>query len=103
MILFQGWADPVISALGIISHYEAVEKKDPMTRDYIRLFMLPGVLHSGGKGPDQANWIQAIRDWVEKGKAPERIIATKITKSGELPMARPLYPYPAKAVYDGKG
>lgn len=103
LILFQGWADPVISALGIVGHYETLEKNDPQVKNYIRLFMLPGVLHSGGKGPDQANWLQAIRDWVEKDKAPERVVVSKITKSGELPMSRPLYPYPAKAVYDGKG
>lgn len=103
IIFFQGWADPVISPLVIVQHYEAMEKIDPQLRDYARLFMLPGVLHMGGKGPDQANWVGALRDWVEKGIAPEMIIASKLTKPGEPSLSRPLFPYPYKAVYDGKG
>ena len=103
IIFFQGWADPVISALGIVQHYEAAEKKDPQIRDYARLFMLPGVLHMGGKGPDQADWLKALRDWVENGKAPERIVMSKLPKSGEPPLSRPVFPYPHKAVYNGKG
>ena len=103
LILFQGWADPVISALGIVGHYETVEKKDPQLRDYMQLFMLPGVLHGGGKGPDQANWIGAIRDWVEKGIAPQRITLSRLPQNGPAPFSRPTFPYPHKAVYDGKG
>ena len=103
IIFFQGWSDPVISPLGIIGHYEAAEKKDPQLRDYARLFMLPGVLHMGGKGPDQANWLQALRDWVEKGTAPERIIMSRHPLYGLPPRSRPVFPYPYKAVYDGKG
>jgi len=103
LIFFQGWADPVISPLGIIEHYEAAEKKDPQLREYARLFMLPGVLHMGGKGPDQANWLQALRDWTEKGIAPERIIISRPAQNGKPGMTRPLFPYPHKAVYDGKG
>lgn len=102
LLLFQGWADPVISALGIVGHYEAVEKTDPALRDYMRLFMLPGVLHGGGKGPDQANWVRLIRDWVEKGEAPQRIVLTRLPVYG-TPLSRPAFPYPHKAIYDGKG
>ena len=54
--------------------------------------MLPGVLHMGGKGPDQANWLQALRDWVEKGTAPERIIMSKHAKPGEPTMSRHCIP-----------
>jgi feruloyl esterase len=103
MILFQGFADPVISALGIIRHYETAEKADPQIRDYMRLFMLPGVLHGGGRGPDQANWVRAIRDWVENGVAPQRIILSKLPQPGMPALARPTFPYPHEAVYNGKG
>ena len=40
-------------------------------------------------------------EWVEKGAAPDRLIATGETAAGVR--SRPLCPYPAIAVYDGKG
>lgn len=42
-----------------------------------------------------------IRDWVENGKVPEKIIASKNIR-GNL-MTRPVYPYPQEVVYDGTG
>jgi feruloyl esterase len=54
------------------------------------------------------NVIHALQDWVEDGKAPEAITATKY---GELPnhnadphkilMTRPICPYPQQAQYKG--
>ena len=41
-------------------------------------------------------------DWVEQGKAPEQMILTK-RKKGKTILERPSFPYPAKAIYDGKG
>jgi feruloyl esterase len=43
-----------------------------------------------------------LRDWVEKGNAPDRVIMSKV-REGEVEMTRPVFPYPRKAVYDGKG
>lgn len=102
MIIWQGWADPALSALNIIRHYEDIEKVQPQIRDNIRLFMLPGVLHGGGKGPDTANWLELIQSWVEQKKVPERIVVSKKPGAG-IPISRPVYPYPKKARYDGKG
>ncbi len=103
MIIYHGWNDPALSAYATIQHYEAAMMKDPEVKDYIRLFMLPGVLHcGGGPGPDRADWIGLIRDWVENGNAPDRVILSKI-KNGEVKMTRPVFPYPRKAIYDGHG
>jgi feruloyl esterase len=41
-------------------------------------------------------------EWVEHGKAPERIEASRI-RDGEIDRTRPLCPYPQVATYDGKG
>ena len=72
-------------------------------RDYARLFMMPGVLHCfGGPGPDTADWASVIDQWVERGQAPDRIIARK-TVSGTTTRTRPLCPYPQRAVYNGSG
>lgn len=103
MILYHGWSDAALSALSTIEHYESVLAKDPEAGTFLRLFMLPGVLHcGGGPGPDFADWLRIIRDWVEKGKAPERVVMSKIAQ-GKTTMTRPVFPYPRKAVYDGKG
>jgi len=45
LILWTGWSDPALTALGTIDYYEQVIAGDPSAREYARLFMLPGVLH----------------------------------------------------------
>jgi feruloyl esterase len=103
IIFWHGWNDPALSAYATIDHYNAVKAKDPDIKDYMRLFLLPGVLHcGGGDGPSQIDWIALIRDWVENNKAPERVIASK-TIGGKEVMTRPVFPYPGEALYDGKG
>jgi feruloyl esterase len=77
--------------------------RDAKARDYVRLFMLPGVLHcGGGAGPAQVAWLKAITDWVERDQAPERLVATK--RSGAtVTRSRPLCQYPQRARYSGTG
>jgi feruloyl esterase len=43
-----------------------------------------------------------VIDWVEKDKAPEQIIASKVT-DGKIVRTRPLCPYPQVARYQGQG
>lgn len=103
MILYHGWSDAALSAFQTIKHYEEVEKRDKGVQSYLRLFMLPGVGHcNGGPGPDQVDWLQLIRDWVEKDRAPTRVVMSK-TVRGKTVMTRPVFPYPKMAVYRGKG
>ena len=103
LIMSHGWADSGLSALGTIKYYEQVQARDAKADDYFRLFMMPGVLHcGGGAGPDTADWTAAIVDWVEHGKAPDRIIASKMSE-GVATRTRPLCPYPQHAVYKGSG
>ncbi|MCW3116363.1 MAG: Tannase and feruloyl esterase [Chitinophagaceae bacterium] len=103
MILFHGWNDPALSAFETIKHYQEAEMKDKDIQSHIRLFLLPGVLHcGGGPGPDDVDWIALVRDWVEKGKAPERVVMSK-KENGKTVMTRPVFPFPKLAVYSGKG
>jgi feruloyl esterase len=57
---------------------------------------------SGGPGPNTIDAITALENWVEKGIAPDKLIATKST-AGKVERTRPLCPYPAVARYTGKG
>jgi feruloyl esterase len=103
MIIYHGWNDPALSANATIEHYEAAMKKDAGLSSFVRLYLLPGVLHcGGGTGPDNADWVALIRDWVEHDKAPDRIVLSKM-QDGKVTMTRPVFPYPASAVYTGKG
>ena len=103
MILYHGWNDPAQSAFTTIDHYNAALKEDGQLGDYIKLFLLPGVVHcGGGPGPSQTDWIELVRAWVEKGISPERVILSKTTDDN-VSMTRPVFPYPNKAIYDGKG
>ncbi|HEV3140150.1 MAG TPA: tannase/feruloyl esterase family alpha/beta hydrolase, partial [Vicinamibacterales bacterium] len=104
LILWHGWSDPALTALASVQYYEQAEAADPKIRESFRMFMLPGVLHcGGGPGPDSADWTSAIVDWVEKGKAPNRIVAKKLNADGSVARSRPLCPYPQHAVYSGSG
>ena len=82
---------------------DAFKARDPQAGNYMRTFLLPGVLHcGGGAGPDTVDWVAAISDWVERGVAPSRLTARTIT-SGAVTRSRPICPYPQKAVYSGSG
>jgi len=103
MIIYHGWNDPALSAYATIQHYEEAMQKDKDLQSYIRLFLLPGVLHcSGGTGPDSIDWVKLIQEWVEKEKAPERIVLSKLEK-GKVIMTRPVFPFPTLTIYNGKG
>ncbi len=103
IIFYHGWNDPALSAYTTIEHYESVKKNDPELSDFMRLYLLPGVLHcGGGPGPSKADWVEIVRDWVENENAPEKVVVSK-HEDGQLIMERPVFPYPATARYDGIG
>jgi len=103
LLLWHGWSDPALTALGSVRYYEQVQARDPQLRDYFRMFLMPGVLHcAGGPGPDNADWTAAIDAWVDGRNPPDRVIARKVA-NGETTRTRPLCPYPQRAVYKGTG
>jgi hypothetical protein len=104
LVMTYGWADSILQPLMGVNYYEsAVAKNGPKTNEFFRLFMVPGMAHcAGGVGPDQNDAVSAVIDWVEKGKAPESIVAKKIL-SGQVTRSRPLCPYPQVARYKGQG
>jgi len=107
LILWTGWSDSALTALGTIDYYDKVSALDPVATDYARLFMLPGVLHcGGGPGPDEVDWLTAIAAWVEQDAAPVRLVATKWSGPDDemAPgLTRPVCAYPQVAVYNGSG
>jgi feruloyl esterase len=104
ILFYHGWNDPGPSPLNTINyHNDVLATMGPDQSDWMRLFLMPGMGHCrGGIGPDQANYLRAIEDWVENGNPPERIVASR-TRDGETDMTRPLCPYPQVAVWDREG
>src|SRR5215510_6874302 len=114
LLMYHGWSDPDVSPLNTVDYYESVistlklgeQTRDEASQDvqkFARLFMVPGMQHcSGGPGPNKFDMLTALENWVEKGEAPNRIIASLVTNNA-VTRTRPLCPYPQVAVYAGSG
>jgi feruloyl esterase len=128
LLMYHGFADPFVTPLGSLDYYTAMmgangrgpgAVKD--TQSFARLFMAPGVTHCGGGpganvfngpdnlgGPEDSNHdvFLALRQWVEQGIAPTRIIGTKYVNDNPasgVAFTRPMCPYPQQARYRGAG
>jgi feruloyl esterase len=111
LIQYHGYSDPDISPLNSINYYESVVQLENRgagrglagTKGFYRLFMVPGMYHCrGGPGPDSFDSVKALEDWVERGAAPDRIVASHST-NGAVDRTRPLCPYPQEAQWKGSG
>ena len=111
LLLYHGWNDPSISPQNTVNYYESAvatwrqqEKAGAQaTPDFIRLFMVPGMLHcSGGPGADKFDALAALERWVERSETPEVLPASHVT-NGVVTRSRPLCAYPKVAVYSGNG
>jgi feruloyl esterase len=86
---------------------------------FYRLCMGTGMAHcGGGVGPNavggafgspapvrdaEHDVIEALAAWIENGRAPEQVIATRCADDGSVGAQRPWCAYPASAVWDGTG
>jgi hypothetical protein len=106
LLLYQGWNEPFHSAERLIDYYgKVVTTTFPGNRETatssVRLFMLPGVQHCIlGKGPDRWDSYGVIKDWVERGRAPDSIGVHHRTWD-VTDNERRVCPYPEMAVYVG--
>lgn len=68
------------------------------------LCAVPGMNHrSGGPATDQFDAFTALVNWVEKGAAPGRVVATAGAATPWPGRTRPLGAYPQQARYNGVG
>jgi hypothetical protein len=104
IVSYFGWADPALNPLMGVRYYESVAARlGPATRDFYRLFMVPGMFHcSGGVGVSSFDALTPLIEWVEKGTAPNAIVGSRIV-DGKVVRTRPLCPYPQVARYKGSG
>lgn len=104
VLMTYGWADQVLQPMMGVDYYEkVVAKNGAKTQDFMRLFMVPGMTHcAGGHGTDRFDAVTAVINWVEKGKAPDSLHASRVVNN-QVVRTRPLCPYPQVARYSGKG
>jgi feruloyl esterase len=122
MIMFMGWEDPVGAPAEAINYYNDVEAvSGAATQSFLRLYMVAGMAHCAG-GPGATHFSSATRDsmppvkdarhdmavalqdWVERGKAPEALVATRFDDPKtrrKIAFQRPVCVYPAVPRYVG--
>lgn len=104
MIFFHGDSDPWFSPFDTLQYYQSLAPSNgsaDKVAEWSRLFLVPGMAHCGG-GPalDRFDMLSAIVKWVEKGTAPDAVMATGRAFPGR---SRPLCAYPKHAQYTGSG
>jgi len=77
MIVFHGVADPVFSVLDTIAWHEQFQRAHGgKAAEHERLYIVPGMNHSrGGPATDQVDMVDSLVAWVERGVAPEAVVA----------------------------
>ncbi|RUP31096.1 MAG: tannase/feruloyl esterase family alpha/beta hydrolase [Curvibacter sp.] len=113
MMVVHGAADPIFSVDDTLAWYRTLNDGALGRADrFTRVFVVPGMGHSrGGPATDQYDAVTALIDWVEAGKAPERLTAvargagnaggvnTELPAGWSATRSRPLCPYPLVARY----
>ena len=113
MIVVHGLSDGVFSPDDTQAWYRALDTAYGQTANrFVRYFQVPGMGHSrGGPATDQYDALTALVDWVERGIAPDRIVAqargagnaggvnADVPASWSATRTRPLCPYPLVARY----
>jgi feruloyl esterase len=121
ILMYAGMSDPLVPFQDALHYYERVIEDQggiAQTQDFFRFFLVPGMGHCGGgpglndiglSGASQSvqqdsehDILSSLVEWVEHGKAPEKIIATAFKDSfapNGISFQRPIYPYPKLPEY----
>lgn len=107
LIQYTGQADPAVSPNETITWWNKLNaEQGGKAAAFARLFLVPGMNHgSGGPATDRFDMLSALENWVERGIAPDSILASASTPGyfGVSSRTRPLCPYPSWARYQGSG
>ncbi|CAB5720396.1 Tannase and feruloyl esterase [Delftia tsuruhatensis] len=116
LMVYHGTADPIFSSDDSVQWYEQLRRTHGDAADFARLYLVPGMNHcSGGPATDQFDMLTPLVAWVEKGQAPDRVVASARGAgnaggaNADLPATwsptrtRPLCPHPLAAHYNGSG
>jgi hypothetical protein len=117
ILAYHGTSDPIFSSDDTAAWWSALDATHGgRAAAFARYFPVPGMNHcSGGPATDQFDMLTPLVDWVEKGVAPESVVASArgagnaAAVNADVPAAwapnrtRPLCPFPQVARYKGTG
>ena len=109
IMMYTGTCDPIVPFQDAVHYYERVVEAIgglKETQAFSRYFIIPGMGHcSGGPGINNVtkDMLLALMDWVERGEAPDSLVATRYKEGnhGVVEMQRPVFPYPDFPEYAG--
>jgi len=106
LLAWNDAGDPLVSASDHARNHSAMTQlasrlglADPRTNT--RLFIVPASTHGAGGDLAQIDWLSAIVDWVEAGKAPAQL--TYAFTVGATQRSLPVCEYPQYPRYSGAG
>ena len=105
LILSGGWNNALVPAGAVLDYFDNVQARLGIeeTQRGVRLYMVPGMIEcNGGPGTDTFDMLGVMRRWVERGEAPNEVLASRV-EHGKVVRTRPLCPYPQVATYRGSG
>jgi Tannase and feruloyl esterase len=105
VILWRGEEDPIASHIDTIRSFDRIADAAGRDAENARLYTPPGLQHCGlgGPGADRFDLLAALKDWVEEGRAPRDIEASKTDAAGNVLFTRPLCAFPRYPRYSGYG
>jgi len=117
MMVYHGTSDPIFSSEDTRAWYDGLRTaNNGDASNFARYYQVPGMNHcSGGPATDQFDMLTPLVNWVEKGQAPDAVVAsargagnvggasTDVPASWSATRTRPLCAYPKLATYKGSG
>ena len=102
LMLIRSMADPIFSPLESMDYLQRLYTAhgDVQAAQFARGFYVPGMGHcAGGPATDAFDGLSALVDWVEQGRAPDRLL---VKGTAAMPgISRPLCAWPRVARYNG--
>lgn len=117
VMVYHGTNDPIFSSDDTTAWYDSLRgANNGDASNFARFYRVPGMNHcSGGPAADQFDMLTPLVNWVEKGEAPDSVVATvrgagnaaganaDVPASWSANRSRPLCAYPKVARYNGTG
>jgi poly(3-hydroxybutyrate) depolymerase len=117
MMVYHGTADPIFSSDDTTTWYDNLRgANNGDASNFARFYRVPGMNHcSGGPTTDQFDMLTPLVNWVEKGEAPDSVVAkargagnvggvnADVPAGWSADRTRPLCAYPKVARYNGTG
>ena len=103
VIWYHGASDPGPSANYTINYFKNIGSKYSSSQNFSRLYLVPNMGHcSGGPSSDQFDMLTPLMNWVEKGIAPDTVVASgSAFSTAPTSRTRPLCAYPKTAKFTG--